>query len=197
MSKKLAAMAMATGVAAASIVVLGPVTAASAAPTICEPGFVHYKTYSSTKSGRVTAWAKEVKNDNQTDKFTFSTEQTVTLKAHFTATGNFEGKVGLKKLAEATVGAGVEFGLAGEIANTKAYKREVTFTSRGKWVIWAGVYTGSGGVVRTQCNSNGTKINETGSGTGNTFQRARVTGLTNCAKPVSDRVEKDAKTKCG
>jgi hypothetical protein len=72
----------------------------------------------------------------------------------------------------------------------------VTFSSAGSWIIWAGVYKGTGSVQMKQCSSNGQTSSTVGSGSGVTFNKGRVTGLTNCANSVTDLVELNAKTRC-
>lgn len=119
------------------------------------------------------------------------------LSLFMNSSGSFAVSVGIKKLAEVALGISSGYGLEGEVASTSKYGREVVFQSPGKWIIWAGVYTGSGTVRRYRCNSTGTSYSQIGSGTGQTFKKARVTGLTNCAHSVSDLVERDAKAKCG
>lgn len=58
------------------------------------------------------------------------------------------------------------------------------------------VYKGGGSVQMKKCASNGKSYSTVGSGTATTFNKGRVTGLTNCANSVSDLVEANAKTHC-
>ncbi|MFE6720176.1 hypothetical protein ACFVDU_21675 [Streptomyces albidoflavus] len=166
------------------------------APVICEPGRASYSVSSHTKAGKVTAWGKHVKNDKTSETFTWTTGSTATYTASMSVSGNFSANAGIAKLAEVSLGGSVQYGKVKEKATTSSYSRQVTFNKPGKWIIWSGVYTGSGNVKRSECNANGTALKVTGNGAGKTFKKARVTGLTNCANSVSDAVERNAKAKC-
>ncbi|SKC81756.1 hypothetical protein [Krasilnikoviella flava] len=167
------------------------------AETVCDPSSTWYKVTSSTKSGKVTAWGLHVKNDSTSETFTFSSDTTSTFTASTTLSGSGSASVGLAKIADVTLGTSAEAGLEGQVATKSSTSRKVTFKTKGKWVIWSGVYTGSGTTGYYKCASNGQSSSRIGYTTGKTFNKARITGLTNCANSVSNRVEVDAKRKCG
>jgi hypothetical protein len=151
---------------------------------------------SHTKAGRVTKWAAHVKNDYTYEQFVFSTTQTSRIQATFSWTGTGSASVGIQKLAEVSLGTTTNFGGLGEYSVTNSYSRTVQFNRPGRWVIWAGHYTGSGSVAQRRCNTAGTGYSQIGSGSGNTYNRSTVTGLTDCALPAATLVEAHAKTLC-
>lgn len=165
-------------------------------PTLCEPSSTWLTATGTTKSGRVTTWDKHVKNDSTLERFTWTTETAVKVGASFSVSGTISASAGLAKIASASLGLTSNFGLTGEFASTRTVSRFVEFKSPGKWIIWAGVYTGAGTANQYKCSSSGTSYTRTGYGPGVTFGRARVTGLTNCANSVSDLVEVNAKARC-
>ncbi|MEV0566779.1 hypothetical protein [Dactylosporangium sp. NPDC050588] len=187
------AAAITAGVAASAV----GVSPAIAAPTVCEPNTVWIDVASYTKEGEATKWSVHYKNDSTPEHFAWST----TKVAEVTASASFGGTLGanasLKKIAELTLSTTTNYGLQGVISVTSTYTRDVSFSTPGKWVIYAGHYSGGGSYSERRCNSTGTVISTNGSGRAFTFDKARATGLINCANSVSDRVAADAKTKCG
>jgi len=166
------------------------------AVTVCEPNVTSYVVPSSTRSGQVTTWHKHVKNDATSETLSITTSNTVSIKATASVSGSLSGSVAIKKIAEVALGITGNYGLEGSYASTTGFTRSATFTSAGKWILYAGVYTGSGTVKKNTCNSSGTAIS-TSTGTASTYNNARTTGLVNCANSVSDLVAVNAKTKCG
>lgn len=166
------------------------------AETVCEPRATSYRTSSVTKSGRVTTWHKHVKNDRTSETLSVSTSNSASVTASASVSGSLSGSVAVKKVAEVALGIDTNFGVSGTVASTSTYTRSVTFASAGKWIVYAGVYTGKGTVTKSVCNSTGTAITRS-SGTASTFSKARTTGLVNCANSVSDLVAVNAKSKCG
>jgi hypothetical protein len=166
-------------------------------PSVCDPHHTWYKVTSSTKSAKITRWSKHIKNDRTRESFKWSTSRTAGFKAKVDTTGSISGEIAIKKIAKATLGGGVSYGLEGQAATTRTYSRTVTFDRPGKWIIFRGVYSGSGKVSRYKCSSNGQSYSRIGFATASTFEKASVTGLINCAKSVNDRVARSAKAKCG
>lgn len=180
---------------AAISVPVSPEGAAQRGPVICSVGEVTYTANSATKKGSVTNWAKHIKNDPTSETLTLSTSSTISVGASTSFTSSVDASAGIAKIASVALGLSTNFGINGSFANTTAFSRSATFTSRGSWVIWAGVYTGTGSVTKRLCNSNGSAWIAT-TGTVKTYDKSRVTGLTNCANSVSDLVEVNAKTHC-
>lgn len=167
------------------------------AGTACDANSVWYTVVSPSKSGAVTTWSKHIKNDATPETFTWSSSTAVTLTANMSTSGTLSASVGIEKLAAASLGITSNFGLQTQVASTASYSRTVSFSSAGSWIIWAGVYKGTGSVKQYKCASNGQSSSVVGSGSsGVTFNKARVTGLTNCANSVSDLVEVNAKLRC-
>lgn len=166
------------------------------APTVCDANSVWYTANGATKSGSVTNWGKHIKNDSTPETFTFSTSTTATVGVTTNVSGQLSASAAVKKIAEVSLGLSGGFGTSGQVASTASYSRTVSFSSPGRWVIWAGVYKGGGSVQMKKCASNGKSYSTVGRGTATTFNKGRVTGLTNCANSVSDLVEANAKTHC-
>ncbi len=165
-------------------------------PTVCDAGSTWYTASGVTKSGSVTNWGKHIKNDSTPETFKFSTSSTATVKVTTNVTGQLSASAAVKKIAEVGLGLTSGYGTSGQIATTTSYSRTVSFSTKGKWIIWAGVYKGGGSVKMKKCSSTGKSYSTVGTGTAVTFEKARVTGLTNCANSVSDLVEINAKTRC-
>lgn len=165
--------------------------------TACDANSTWYTVNSKTSSGKVTSWGVHVKNDATPESFTFTSSTTARVTASAKITGTASATAGLKKIAEATVGLQSEYALSGQIATTASTSRKVSFNTKGKWVIWSGVYTGEGAVTGYKCASNGQSSSKIGTVSGNAFRKARVTGLTNCSASVTDLVERSAKALCG
>lgn len=163
---------------------------------ICDAGSTWNTVSSPQKTGAVTTWSKHVKNDATPETFTWNTSNSITVQASTTVTGSLTVAASLKSIASASLGISTNFGIQSEVASSTSYSRSVTFSSAGSWIIWAGVYKGSGSVQMFKCSSNGQTISTIGTGSGATYNKARVTGLTNCANSVSDLVEINAKTRC-
>lgn len=185
----------------AEIVVVGPSSTRSGGmqimgPTLCEPGSTAYSASSVTKSGKVTTWHKHVKNDSTSETLSISTSNTASVTASASVGGTLSGSVAIKKIAEVSLGISTNFGLEGTLASTSSFTRSVTFASAGKWIVYAGVYTGKGTVTKSVCSASGSSITKS-SGTASTFNKARTTGLVNCANSGSDLVFVNAKSKCG
>ncbi len=165
-------------------------------PTVCDAGSTWYTASGVTKSGSVTNWGKHVKNDTTPETFKFSTSSTATVKVTASVTGQLSASAAVKKIAQVGLGLTTGYGTSGQYATTTSYSRTVSFSTKGTWIIWAGVYKGGGSVQMKKCSSNGQSYSTVGTGTAVTFEKARVTGLTNCANSVSDLVEVNAKTRC-
>jgi hypothetical protein len=166
------------------------------AGNVCIPNSTKYSTSSVTKRGRVTSWSKHVKNDSTKESFTWSSSRSVSVRATANVGGSLTASVAIKKIAEVALGLDASFGLEGSLATTSSFSRSVTFSAPGAWVIWRGVYTGAGTVTKRTCNSVGNAA-YVSKGNAFTYGKASVTGLTNCAKSVSDLVAIDAKRRCG
>lgn len=163
----------------------------------CDPNSVWYKVASSTKSGKLTRWDTHYKNDSTQETFEWTASSSATVKATVATSGTISGEVALRKIAKVTLGGGVDYGLEGELASTRGYKRTVTFNKPGKWVIYRGVYSGKGSVNRYLCAGNGRSYTRTGYASPSTFNSASETGLINCGESVSGYIPRAAKSKCG
>ena len=164
---------------------------------VCNPYEVWYTVSSAVKSGAVTTWSKHVKNDSTLETFTWTTSNAVTLTANMSVSGSLTASAGIAKLAQVALGITSNFGTQFQTASKSSYTRTVTFSTAGTWIIWAGVYKGNGSVTQYKCSSSGQSYSVVGQGTrGVTFNKARVTGLTNCARSVRDLVEINAKARC-
>ena len=187
-------VAVVTGVAGGAVAVAAP---ASASFTLCDPNWEWVTVSSYTTSGKVTKWSTHYKNDSTHEGFTWATEKTLEITASVSASGSASGTLGLKKIAEVSLGLTTGYGLSGKVSVTTSYSRWVEFDRPGKWVFYAGHRTGGGTYTHYRCNSTGSAVITLGSGSGSTYENARATGLIDCSQSVSDRVALDAKTKCG
>lgn len=166
------------------------------APLVCDPNHTWYKVSGSSKHGRVTRWSKHVKNDSSRDVLTFTGENSRSITAKAEKKDSISGEVALKKIGKVTLGTEVSLGLEGHIATKSTFSISTTFTKPGKWIMWRGSDTGSGSVKRYKCSSNGQRYSLIGSATPFTFKKVSITGTTNCANSVSERIERNAKALC-
>jgi hypothetical protein len=171
-------------------------TVSPRAITSCDPNSIRYTASGVIKSGAVTNWGMHTKNDATLETFTFSTINTATVRATVKVTGQLSASAALKKIAQVGLGLTSGYGLTGQYASSKSYSRSVSFSTAGTWIIWAGVYTGSGSVQMKKCSSDGKSLRTVGTGTAFTYKNATATGLTNCANSVNGLVAVNAKKLC-
>ncbi len=181
----------------ASLDMSGPVGITPYAATVCEPNSVYDYATSATKSGKVTAWTLHIRNDSAPETMVFKTTSVYSLTAHASVSGTIDAGISFAKVAQASLGITTGYGIEGNVATTKEVSQTVSWSTPGKWVIFGGVYKGTGTGVHARCTSNGLSATTLGTASVTTFDKGQVTGLINCANSVTGLVAVDAKTKCG
>ncbi|WP_411081815.1 hypothetical protein [Streptomyces sp. cmx-18-6] len=195
MSKRFLSTVVATGVAAASFVALGPAGAASAAPVICEPGYKS-ATWSSLKSGWVITHAKQI---NIPKSGTGSYTKTATYRK--TVTSGREGTAGVSYSGNWVISS-LDVHVSGTLSKfkekTKEKSESVTFNFNkpGVYVVFSGVKQASGHYKARTCNSRGTGFGKTGWGKARSWS-IQAEGAVKCTeKPKKGTAKKAAKSYC-
>ncbi|MEV5435544.1 hypothetical protein AB0K80_05850 [Streptomyces sp. NPDC052682] len=188
-------MAVAAGVAAASIVTLGPVTAASAAPTVCEPGYKH-ATWTDLSQGWVITHAKQINipadgtgthTKSATYRHTVSSGREVTAGASYSASWVISSM-------DANVSGTLT--RAGEKTKETSESVTVNFNKPGTYVVFAGVKKASGYYKAKTCNSNGTGWTRKGYGKARSWN-VQTEGAVKCTeKPKKGTAKRAAKAYC-
>ena len=194
MGNRLLSIAAVTGLAAASVV-LGPVTAASAQPIVCEPG---YK--SATWTDLSKAWViTHAKQYNIPDGGTGSLTKTAVFRT--TVTSGREVTSGASYSASWTISsmdAHVEGTLTHAGEKTKESSESVTynFNKPGSYVVFTGVKKASGYYKAKTCNAHGTGWYKVGYGKAHSWN-IDAEGAVKCSeRPASGTAKKAAKAYC-
>lgn len=195
LSKKLVSVAAATGLAAASVVLLGPVTSASAAPIVCEPGYKS-ATWTDLSGGWVVTHAKQINipsGGTGTYSKTATYRRTVTSGREVTAGGSYSASWVISSMDAHVSGT---LSKAGE--KTKETSESVTynFNKPGTYVVFSGVKKASGYYKAKTCNSHGTGWGNVGYGKAHSWN-VQAEGAVKCSeRPKSGTIKKAAKAYC-
>ena len=159
----LTSMAVATGLATASIVVLGPVTAASAAPIVCEPGYKS-ATWTDMSKGWVITHARQIGiPSGGTGSLTKSAtyRKTVSSGREITSGASYSASWVISSMDAHVSGTLTK---AGEKTSERSESVTYNFNKPGTYVVFSGVKKASGYYKAKTCNSNGTGFTKTGYG---------------------------------
>ncbi|GED84962.1 hypothetical protein [Streptomyces sp. 6-11-2] len=192
MTKRFVSAVAATGLAAASIVVLGPVTSASAKPLVCEPGYKS-ATWSSLSNAWVITHAKQINiPSGGTGTYTKSAtyRRTVSSGREITGGASYSASWVISSMDAHVSGTLTK---AGE--KTKETSESVTFNFNkpGTYVVFSGVKKASGYYKAKTCNSNGTDWTKVGYGKARSWN-VQAEGAVKCSeKPKSGTAKLAAK----
>ncbi|MEU1185162.1 hypothetical protein ABZ464_47670 [Streptomyces sp. NPDC005820] len=192
MNKKFMSIAAATGLATASIVVLGPVSAANAVPTVCEPGYKS-ATWTNLSSGWIVTHAKQINipaSSTGTYTKTATYRKTVTSGREVTAGGSYSASWVISSMDAHVSGTLTK---AGE--KTKETSESVTynFNKPGAYVVFSGVKKASGYYKAKTCNARGTGWTKVGYGKAHSWN-IQAEGAVKCTeRPASGTVKLAAK----
>ncbi|MFD4409206.1 hypothetical protein ACFVXW_31115 [Streptomyces sp. NPDC058251] len=192
MSKRLVSVAAAAGIAAASVV-LGPVTAASARPVVCEPGYKSAK-WNDLSSGWVITHAKQINiPHNGTGTYTKSAtyRRTVSSGREVTAGASYSASWVISSMDAHVSGTLTK---AGEKTKETSEAVQFNFNSPGDYVVFSGVKKASGYYTAKTCNSNGTGWTKTGYGKARSWN-VTAEGAVKCTEqPNAGTVKRAAKS---
>ncbi|MCS0603475.1 hypothetical protein NX794_19970 [Streptomyces sp. LP11] len=192
MSMKLLSVATATGLAAASVVVLGPVASAGAAPLVCEPGYKS-ATWTGLSSGWVITHAKQI-NIPQGGTGTYTKtavyRKTVTSGREVTAGGSYSASWVISSMDAHVSGT---LSKAGEKTKERSESVTYNFNKPGTYVVFSGVKKASGYYKAKTCNSRGTGFGNVGYGKSHSWN-IQAEGAVKCTeKPKKGTVKLAAK----
>lgn len=194
MGKRLISIAAVTGFAAASVA-LGPVTAASASPLVCEPGYKS-ATWSDMSKGWVITHAKQYNipaDGTGTLTKTATYRKTVTSGREVTAGASYSASWTISSMD-----AHVEGTLTKAGEKTKESSESVTynFNKPGTYVVFTGVKKAQGYYKAKTCNSQGTGWHNVGYGKGHSWN-IDAEGAVKCSeRPAAGTAKKAAKAYC-
>ncbi|MFM9609875.1 hypothetical protein ACSCBZ_03440 [Streptomyces niveiscabiei] len=191
MKKKLLSVAGVTGFVAATVV-LGPATAANAAPLVCEPGYKSAK-WTSVSQSWVITHAKQISIAAGT---TGTHSKTATLRA--TVTSGREITTGVSYSASwviSSLDANVSGTLSRAGEKTKETSETITFNFNqpGTYAIFSGVKKVSGYYSAKTCNSRGTGWGSVGYGKARSWS-VEAEGAVKCTEnPAAGTAKRAAK----
>jgi len=191
MTRKLLSAAGITGLLAATAV-LGPATAANAAPQVCEPGYKS-ATWSNVSQGWVITHAKQIpiaQGSTGTRSYSATYRDTVTSGREITAGANYSASWVISSL-DASVSA--KLTRAGE--KTRETNETVTynFNQPGTYVVFSGVKKITGYYSAKTCDSRGTGWLNVGYGKAESWS-VEAEGAVNCAeRPAAGTSKRAAK----
>ncbi|GAQ59034.1 hypothetical protein [Streptomyces acidiscabies] len=189
--KKLLSVAGITGFVAATVV-LGPATAANAAPLVCEPGYKSAK-WTSVSQGWVITHAKQVSiaaDSTGTYSKTATYRKTVTSGREITTGVNYSASWVISSLDANVSGTLTR---AGE--KTKETSETITFNFNrpGTYAIFSGVKSVTGYYTAKTCNSRGTGWGSVGYGKGHSWS-VDAEGAVKCTEnPAAGTAKRAAK----
>ncbi|MFJ4277737.1 hypothetical protein [Streptomyces massasporeus] len=184
-------IAAVTGLTVASVV-LGPVTVASAAPIVCEPGYKHATWSQVSKKWKVTH-AKQI---NIPAGSTGTHSKSATYRS--TATSGREVTAGASYSA-AWVISSLDANVAGTLSKAGEKTKEsnetvtVNFNKTGTYVIFSGTKKVSGNYKAKTCNSRGTGWTKTGYGKARSWIVPAEGGVKCTEKPKKGTIKRAAK----
>lgn len=184
-------MAVATGIAAATVV-LGPVSTAGAAPTKCEPGHKSAKWIQLSKRWVVTH-AKQINiAKDSTGSYTKSAvyRNTVSSGRSVTAGANYSASWVISSMDAHVEGT---LSKAGEKTSEKSESVTFNFKKPGTYVVFSGVKKASGYWEAKTCNARGTGFGKKGSGKATSWS-VQAEGAVKCTeKPKAGTIKRAAK----
>ncbi|MFJ9121060.1 hypothetical protein ACIRJO_36715 [Streptomyces sp. NPDC102394] len=194
MSKRLMSIAAVTGLAAASVV-LGPVAAANAAPTVCEPGHKS-ATWSDMSKGWVITHAKQYSipsGGTGTLTKTATYRKTVTSGREVTAGASYSAAWTISSMDAHVDGTLTK---AGEKTTERSESVTYNFNKPGTYVVFSGVKKAQGYYKAKTCNSHGTGWYNVGYGKAHSWN-IEAEGAVKCTeRPASGTAKKAAKSYC-
>jgi hypothetical protein len=190
-SKRIVSVAAAAGIAAASIV-LGPVTAASARPVVCEPGYKS-ATWTDLSSAWVITHAKQInipKDGTGTYTKSVTYRKTVSSGREVTAGASYSASWVISSMDAHVSGT---LSKAGEKTKETSESVQYNFNKPGTYVVFSGVKKASGYYTAKTCTSNGTGWTKKGYGKARSWN-VQAEGAVKCTeKPASGTVKRAAK----
>ncbi|WP_371662389.1 hypothetical protein [Streptomyces sp. NBC_00280] len=191
MSKKLVAVAAAAGIAMATVV-LGPVSAASAAPVICEPGYKSAK-WTQLSSTWVVTHAKQINiAQDSTGTFTKSAvyRTSVTAGREVTAGASYSASWVISSMDAHVSGT---LSKSGEKTSERSESVTYNFNKPGTYVVFSGVKRASGYWTAKTCNSAGTAFGKEGAGKARSWN-VQAEGAVKCTEnPSAGTIKRSAK----
>ncbi|MFI8087281.1 hypothetical protein ACIF9R_03055 [Streptomyces sp. NPDC086080] len=195
MSKRFLSTVVATGVAAVSLVALGPAGTAGAAPVICEPGHKS-ASWNNLSKGWVITHAKQINIPKHgTGSYTKSATYRKTVSSGREVTG---GASYSANWVISSMDAHVSGTLSKAGEKTKERSESVTFNFNkpGVYVVFSGVKKASGYYTAKTCNANGTGFGHKGYGKARSWS-VQAEGAVKCTeKPKKGTAKRAAKAYC-
>lgn len=194
MGNRLLSLAAVTGLATASVV-LGPVSAASARPVICEPGH-KAATWTSLSNTWVITHAKQInipQDSTGTYTKTATYRKTVTSGREVTAGASYSASWVISSMDAHISGTLTK---SGEKTKETSESITVNFNKPGTYVVFSGVKKASGWYDAKTCNNGGTGFINKGSGKGHSWN-IQTEGAVKCSEsPASGTAKRAAKSYC-
>jgi hypothetical protein len=170
MSKKMAAVAAVTGIAA-SLLVVGPaVTSASAASVICEPNSKTVTWASVTKPWGITHAEQHENYTGSPETRTESVSKVTVLSGTITYSTGAKANISLAKVMGSLEGhTDLSLAASGSKTTKKDLKVTSTMAKQGVYIYYAGRRRATGWWTGYQCNGNGTKLTTVATGTAQSY----------------------------
>lgn len=195
MSKRFLSTVVATGVAAVSLVVLGPAGPAGAAPVICEPGHKS-ASWTSLSKGWVITHAKQInipKHGTGSYTKTATYRKTVSSGREVTGGASYSANWVISSMDAHVSGT---LSKAGEKTKEKSESVTFNFNKPGVYVVFSGVKKASGYYTAKTCNGNGTGFGHKGYGKARSWS-VQAEGAVKCTeKPKKGTAKRAAKAYC-
>ncbi|MEO3976549.1 hypothetical protein [Streptomyces sp. CAU 1734] len=195
MNRRILAALLASGLAASTLAVAGPVSGAAAAPVVCEPGYKHAK-WTSRKHSWVITHARQINiPQHGTGTFTKSaTYQTsVSSSREITAGASYSASWVISSLDAHVSGT---LAKAGEKTKARSESVTVNFNKPGTYVVFSGVKRASGYYAAKTCNARGTGWGKTGHGKARSWNVNAEGGVKCTEKPAKGTAKRAAKAYC-